>query len=251
MTRFRQLLTPNPRSTPGEEQQRASVDLAEAVRQSKLRWKGGRGPLQCQEKCLLLAVAPYSQYDLVSLDSARRAGGRAPSGAGLRHQPARLRLSRSAWRGFPRHRSSSSVAGSCAFRVRNGTSGRLGEEGERVVAATLGLPAEELMRRVVEESPSSSSRGGLRATGAATAQETNGEEQLDDEQLRFLWKTYREEQESGGPARDRLPSPRHFEHICNKVNARFNKVFNSYALWMVLLDLDRSPDRRQRLGFVD
>jgi hypothetical protein len=108
------------------------------------------------------------------------------------------------------------------------------------VAATLGLPADELTRRVIEESPSSPSRIGLQATVPATAQETNGEEQLDEEQLEFLWNAYREEQKSGGPARDGLPYTEHFEYIRDKVNTRFNKVFDKNTLWTGLSNLART-----------
>src|SRR5437879_4989450 len=68
MTRFRDLLKPGPHSTPKEEQERASKGLAEAVAQSNLRrWQRGEGAAG-QGTCLLLAVAPYSQYDLALLD---------------------------------------------------------------------------------------------------------------------------------------------------------------------------------------
>jgi hypothetical protein len=68
MTRFKDLLTPNQLSTPMVEQQHASAGLADAVSASNLRrWEGGGG-LPAQGKCLVLAVAPYSQYDLTLLD---------------------------------------------------------------------------------------------------------------------------------------------------------------------------------------
>src|SRR5262245_14579264 len=68
MTRFRDLLKPGPDSTPKEEQRRASAGLAEAVSASNLRWWQGYGDLPSQGQWLLLAVAPYSQYDLTLLD---------------------------------------------------------------------------------------------------------------------------------------------------------------------------------------
>jgi hypothetical protein len=65
MTRFRGLLTPDPALNPGEEQRRASAGLADAISGSHLRWwKGERE----QGECLLLIIAPYSQYDLTLLD---------------------------------------------------------------------------------------------------------------------------------------------------------------------------------------
>src|SRR5262245_28156105 len=66
MTRFRNLLKPDPQSSPVEEQRRASAGLADAVRQSNLRWWRDSEPVRGDD--LLLAVAPYSQYDLVLLD---------------------------------------------------------------------------------------------------------------------------------------------------------------------------------------
>ncbi len=68
MTRFKDLLTPGPGSTPKEEQQRASAGLADAVSVSNLRQWKGFGDLPVHAKCLVLAVAPYSQYDLTLLD---------------------------------------------------------------------------------------------------------------------------------------------------------------------------------------
>ena len=68
MTPFRDLLKVYPRSTPAEEQRRASEGLADAVKQSNLRWWRSRELVPGQGSCLLLAVAPHSQYDLVLLD---------------------------------------------------------------------------------------------------------------------------------------------------------------------------------------
>ena len=68
MRRFRDLLKPDPRSTPLGEQDRASKRLAGAVAESNLRWwkKGETG--SGHGKFLLLGVASYSQYDLTQLD---------------------------------------------------------------------------------------------------------------------------------------------------------------------------------------
>jgi hypothetical protein len=68
MTRFRDLLKVGPRSTPGEEQRRASEGLADAVKGSNLHWWEAGGDVPDQGEWLLLAVAPHSQYDLVLLD---------------------------------------------------------------------------------------------------------------------------------------------------------------------------------------
>jgi hypothetical protein len=68
MTRFRDLLTYDPASTPGDEQRRASEGLADAVARSRLRWWKGSKVAPSQGKCILLVVAPFSQYDLTLLD---------------------------------------------------------------------------------------------------------------------------------------------------------------------------------------
>src|SRR6266545_2873436 len=68
MTRFRDLLRYDPASTPGDEQRRAAEGLADAVARSRLRWWQGGKVVPSQGKCLLLVVAPFSQYDLTLLD---------------------------------------------------------------------------------------------------------------------------------------------------------------------------------------
>jgi len=68
MTNFRDLLAPDPASTPGEEQRRASERLADAVARSHLHWWKARQEANGVGKCLLVVVAPYSQYDLTLLD---------------------------------------------------------------------------------------------------------------------------------------------------------------------------------------
>src|SRR5436309_1971841 len=68
MTRFKDLLTPGQLTTPADEQQRAAAGLDDAISASNLRRWEGRGILPVQGKCLVLAAAPYSQYDLTLLD---------------------------------------------------------------------------------------------------------------------------------------------------------------------------------------
>jgi hypothetical protein len=68
MSRFKDLLSPGERTSPMDEQRRASAGLADAVSASNLRRWEGRAVLPERGKCLLLAVAPYSQYDLALLD---------------------------------------------------------------------------------------------------------------------------------------------------------------------------------------
>jgi hypothetical protein len=149
MTRFRQLLKPDPESTPGAEQQRASAGLADAVRQSRLRWKGGRGPLQCQEKCLLLAVAPYSQYDLVLLDLLDEWVDSARSTvpvyvANLQDYDSPAGLDED----FPGVGQAHQSPVAALFESGMAKSVAWGKKARDLVAATLGLPADELTRRV-------------------------------------------------------------------------------------------------------
>lgn len=68
MRRFRDLLAPDVALTPGEEQCRASEGLAHAVHESRLGWWKARQGANSQGQYLLLAVAPFSQYDLTLLD---------------------------------------------------------------------------------------------------------------------------------------------------------------------------------------
>src|ERR1700678_3542648 len=68
MTSFYDLLKVDPASTPGEEQRRASQGLVDAVARSHLRWWKGNEVASRQGQCLLLAVAPFSQYDMTLLD---------------------------------------------------------------------------------------------------------------------------------------------------------------------------------------
>ena len=155
MTRFRELLKPNPQSSPGEEQLHASAGLAEAVRQSKLKWKGARGPLQCQEKCLLLAVAPYSQYDLVLLDllDERLASGRPAVQvyvANLQDYDSPARLGED----FPGVGEAHQSPVAALFESGSAKAVACGKKARDLAAEALGLPADELTRRVVAESPS-------------------------------------------------------------------------------------------------
>lgn len=74
---------------------------------------------------------------------------------------------------------------------------------------------------------------------------------MTEEQYRYLWMCYREEQASGGPARDRLPYTQHFENIRDRFNAQFGTHFGREEVWGALSDLDKNPDRRNRLVCVD
>lgn len=68
MKRFQTLLKYDPKLTPHEEQVRASEGLADALNRSHLeQWKRDQSATS-HGRCLLLAIAPYSQYDLTLLD---------------------------------------------------------------------------------------------------------------------------------------------------------------------------------------
>ena len=75
--------------------------------------------------------------------------------------------------------------------------------------------------------------------------------QMDDEQRRFLWKTYRDEQKAGGPARDRLPYTQHFVNILDRFNTQYGTSLTHHDVWGALSDLDKAPERRRQLGCVD
>lgn len=79
MSRFLDLLKPGHGSTPKDDQDRASAGLAVAVEQSNLLWWKKRDEAPRPAKCLLLAVAPYSQYDLALLDLIDQRPGAAPA----------------------------------------------------------------------------------------------------------------------------------------------------------------------------
>ncbi len=154
MTRFRNLLTANPASSPADEQRRASQGLADVVAQSRLRWWADRQAAPAQEKCLVLVVAPFSQYDLTLLDVLDEKLAAAPAevpvyvanlqdyatpeqlnaefpGVGAAPQPPLAALCDS---GSPK-------AVACGKKARD------------LAAQTLGLSADELTRRIVTESP--------------------------------------------------------------------------------------------------
>ncbi len=68
MNFFQALLKPDSASTPKAEQQRASRQLPDVVKNSHLHWWTKKAAIPTQGKALLLVVAPYSQYDLALLD---------------------------------------------------------------------------------------------------------------------------------------------------------------------------------------
>ena len=68
MTRFQDLLKPDAASTPRLDQERASRQLPEAVKASRLFWWTKAHAIPTESSFLLIIVAPYSHYDLAMLD---------------------------------------------------------------------------------------------------------------------------------------------------------------------------------------
>jgi hypothetical protein len=251
MTRFRDLLPSDPALTPGEEQRRASEGLADAVARSHLRWWKDRRVAPGQGKCILFVVAPFSQYDLTLLDllnerldtdqppvpvyvanlqdyaTAEELSAEFP-GVGVAAQTPIVAICESG--------SSPTVA--CRKKARD------------LAAQALGLSADELLQRMVAESPSYVSSAAQRVASPQPLKAVKGE-QMADEHRRFLWQCYREQQAQGGPAREQLPYTGAFLNILTKLNARFGTMFDEKEAWSVLSDLDRHPERRRQIGIED
>jgi hypothetical protein len=155
MTRFRDLLKPGPDSTPKDEQQRASAGLADAVSASNLRWWQGHGALPTEGRWLLLAVAAYSQYDLTLLDILDESLG---SGRGEAVPVYVVNLLdyenvgqvRADFPGAPVHQNPLAALWESGSLKR----ATAGKQARDMVAQVLGLDAEDLHRRIVDESPS-------------------------------------------------------------------------------------------------
>jgi hypothetical protein len=162
MNRFKDLLTPGQGSTPKDEQQRASAGLADALSGSNLRRWEGRGALPVQGKCLLLAVAPYSQYDLTLLDVLDESldSGRSPAipvyVANLLDYD-RVEQVRADFPGIAQAHQTPLAA-----LWESGTPKKIawGKQARDLAAEALGLDPEVLSRRVAAESPSYANRPG-------------------------------------------------------------------------------------------
>ena len=159
MTRFKDLLTPSQRSTPKDEQKRASAGLADAVSASNLRRWEGRGVLPVQGKCLVLAVAPYSQYDLTLLDvlDESLASGQAAFPVYVVNlldydTVEQVRAD------FPGIAQANQTPLAALWESGSPTRTAWGKHARDVVAEALGLAPEDLSRRVVAESPSYANR---------------------------------------------------------------------------------------------
>jgi hypothetical protein len=156
MTRFRDLLKPRPGSTPKDDQEHASNGLAEAVAESNLRlWRKGE-PTPYQGKCLLLAVAPYSQYDLTLLDviDESLAGGLPPAVhvyvVNLQYYDSAEQLGPD----FPGMTQAHQPPLAAVWEPGSPKKVAWGKQARDLAAEALGLPAEDLSRRIKAESPS-------------------------------------------------------------------------------------------------
>ena len=154
MTRFRTLLTPDPTSSPGEEQRRASQGLADAVARSRLRWWAGRQVAPALAKCLVLVVAPFSQYDLTLLDLLDERLSTDPFGvpvylANLQDYATLEQLNAD----FPGVGAAPQTPIAAICDSGTPTAVACGKKARDLAAQTLGLSADELTRRIVAESP--------------------------------------------------------------------------------------------------
>ena len=155
MRRFQDLLKPDSQSTPGDEQRRASEGLAAAVARSHLRWWKGREVMADQGRCLLLAVAPFSQYDLTLLDllDERLDSDRAavPVYVANLHDYATLEQLGADFPGVGQaHQTPLAALCEPGFPKRVAW----GKKARDMAAEALGFPADELARRIVAGSPS-------------------------------------------------------------------------------------------------
>jgi hypothetical protein len=163
MTHFRDLLAPDLALTPGEEQRRASEGLAHAVARSHLRWWKGRQGAHGQEKCLLLVIAPFSQYDLTLLDllDERLGAGQSPVPvyvANVQDYASVEQLSAD----FPGIGAAPQTPIAAICDSGSPKTVACGKKARDLAAQALGLPADELSRRIVAAS---------RSYGTSAAQE--------------------------------------------------------------------------------
>jgi hypothetical protein len=154
MTRFRDLLRYDPASNPADEQRRASEGLAGAVAGSRLRWWKGREDLPGQGKCVLLAVAPFSQYDLTLLDllEEKFEADQAPLPVyvtNLQDYATVEELSAD----FPGIGAAPQTPIVAICDSGSPQTVACGKKGRDLAARALGLPADELSRRIMAESP--------------------------------------------------------------------------------------------------
>jgi hypothetical protein len=155
MRRFRDLLAYDPASTPGEEQRRASEGLAGAVARSRLHWWQDRAASPGPERCLLIVVAPFSQYDLTLLDilDERLTTDPPPVAvyvANLQEYGSVEQLNAD----FPGIGAAPPTPIVAVCDAGTPQAVACGKKGRDLAAQVLGLSADELSRRIVSESPS-------------------------------------------------------------------------------------------------
>jgi hypothetical protein len=154
MSRFRTLLKPTPQSFPQDDQERAAKGLAGAVAASNLRWWQDRGLTPQEGRCLLLVVAPYSHYDLILLDllDASLPSKTSPEAqvyvANLLDYDNPKQLEADVPGIGPVHQTPLAALWESGRLMRSAW----GKEGRDLAAEVVGLPAEELNRRIMAES---------------------------------------------------------------------------------------------------
>lgn len=155
MRLFRDLLKYDPASTPGDEQRRASKGLAAAIAQSHMRWWKGRQPMPSHEKCLILVVAPFSQYDLTLLDLIdEKLGNTQPSVPVFVGNLQDYDSVEELIADFPGIGPAPQTPIAALCDPGSSIKVACGKKAREMAAQALGLSSEELMRRVLAESPS-------------------------------------------------------------------------------------------------
>jgi hypothetical protein len=174
MTRFRDLLAPDPASTPGEEQRRASEGLAQAVERSRLRWWKDRGVAPAQGKCIVLVVAPFSQHDLILLDllNERLDADQPMYVANLQDYATAEELSAD----FPGIGAAPQTPIVAICESGSARTVACGKKARDMVAQAVGLPADELSRRIFAESPSYAGSAAQRVAPPQPMQAAKGED---------------------------------------------------------------------------
>jgi hypothetical protein len=156
MTRFRDLLKPDPGSAPKDQQERASKGLADAVAASNLRWWKQQEAIPSQGRCLLLAVAPYSQYDLTLLDlidellGSKNLLGAQVYVVNVQDYDSIEQLAAD----FPGIGQVHQTPVAAVWELGSPKETAWGKKARDMAAEALGIPLAELSRRVKEESPS-------------------------------------------------------------------------------------------------
>jgi hypothetical protein len=120
-----------------------------------LRWWKDRQGAYGQGKCLLLVVAPFSQYDLTLLDllDERLAAGQSPVPvyvANVQDYPSVEQLSAD----FPGIGDAPQTPIAALCDAGSAKTVACGKKARDIAAQVLGLPADELSRRIVAESRS-------------------------------------------------------------------------------------------------